>query len=37
MWYTKCAVILEIIEATGTVKESLQKNVEAAPREHHNV
>jgi len=37
MWYTKCAVILEIIGATGIVTEGLQKNVEAIPGEHHNM
>jgi hypothetical protein len=37
MWYTKGVIILEIIVTTGTVTESLQKNVEAIPGEHHNM
>jgi hypothetical protein len=37
MWYTKCVIILETIMTTGTVTESLLKNVEAIPGEHHNM
>ena len=34
MWNLKCAIIPVIIEATGVVTRTLQKNVEAVPLRH---
>jgi len=34
MWNLKCTIVLVIIGATGIVKKSLRKNLEAVPGKH---